>query len=273
MLAVAPAVAVAPERRAVSQLAGALAQRLPRAEVASLTGLTYNQVRYWERKARDNRFHAGPHGGSRTWTLTAVDHSIAEAVLLTVLEDNPSATLRHLARLLGEYGLPELNKEWVARTLARWQYSHKRLYHVQHAKHTPVNIGRYINHIFGVINYDPTTLKYLDESRFETRSCRPAHGFGPSGQNSEVRLTDDFRESFTFTALVSLTHQQPCWVSPPRSATNDRWDFLRVITQLLADGALVAGDTLILDNARVHHAQETTPMVLALFEIHHVQLR
>ena len=54
---------------------------------------------------------------------------------------------------------------------------------------------------------------------------------------------------------------------------NDRWDFLRVITQLLADGALVAGDTLILDNARVHHAQETTPMVLALFEIHHVQLR
>jgi hypothetical protein len=57
----------------------------------------------------------------------------------------------------------------------------------------------------------------------------------------------DYRESFTVTAMVSLTSAQPCWVSPPRGGTNDQWDFFRVIVWLLADGALQEGDFLVLD--------------------------
>ena len=83
----------------------------------------------------------------------------------------------------------------------------------------------------------------------------------------------DYRESFTVTALVSLTSAQPCWVSPPRSGTNDQWDFLRVITWLLEEGALRQGDFLILDNARVHHAVDSRPHIQALLGLHGVQLR
>ena len=73
----------------------------------------------------------------------------------------------------------------------------------------------------------------------------------------------DYRESFTVTAMVSLTSAQPCWASPPRGGTNDQWDFFRVIVRLLADWALQEGDFLVLDNARVHHAVGATAFLPA----------
>ena len=84
---------------------------------------------------------------------------------------------------------------------------------------------------------------------------------------------DNFRESFTFTLLTSLSSDSPCWVSPPRDDSNDRWDFLRTVTWLLEHGALQDGDYLVLDNARIHHATETAPIVTALLAMHGVQIR
>jgi len=83
----------------------------------------------------------------------------------------------------------------------------------------------------------------------------------------------DYRESFTVTAMVSLTSAQPCWVSPPRGGTNDQWDFFRVIVWFLVDGALQEGDFLVLDNAHVHHAVDSRPVIDNLLRLHVVQLR
>ena len=102
--------------------------------------------------------------------------------------------------------------------------------------------------------------------------CRPRGGFSRRGTEQWAPSDDDFRESFTFTALVSLTSAQPCWVSPPRTGTNDQFDFLRVIVWLVTERALVAGDYLILDNARVH-AADTKAYVQALLDYHGVKLR
>jgi len=135
-------------------------------------------------------------------------------------------------------------------------------------------------------------LKYLDESRFETKGhnkfifilfiikctlpcsdCRPRSGFSPSGQEAVAPAGDNFRESFTLTAIVSLSSDQPLWVSQPRDATSDAFGFFGVITWLLEEGALQAGDYPILDNARVHHATQTTPMIEDLLGLHGVQMR
>ena len=88
-----------------------------------------------------------------------------------------------------------------------------------------------------------------------------------------VPAIDNFRESYTVTALTSLTSQNPCWVSPPRADTNDAWDFLRTVTWLVEEGALVEGDYLILDNARVHHAQSTNVLLESLLNLHGIQMR
>ena len=116
-------------------------------------------------------------------------------------------------------------------------------------------------------------LLFLITCTLPCPDCRPRSGFSPSGQEAVAPAGDNFRESFTFTALVSLSSDQPLWVSEPRDATNDAFDFLRVITWLLEEGALQAGDYPILDNARVHHATQTTPMIEDLLGLHGVQMR
>ena len=73
--------------------------------------------------------------------------------------------------------------------------------------------------------------------------------------------------------MVSLTSDQPCWVSPPRAGTNDQFDFLRAITWLVTEGALQDGDYLVLDNARVHDAAATKEFVAAILRVHGVRLR
>ena len=66
--------------------------------------------------------------------------------------------------------------------------------------------------------------------------------------------------------------ERPCWVPPPRADSNDQFDFLQVIVWLLEQGALTAGDYLIMDNARVHHGGEAAPIVKRLLAAAGVQL-
>jgi hypothetical protein len=73
--------------------------------------------------------------------------------------------------------------------------------------------------------------------------------------------------------MTSLTGSTPCFVPPPRDASNDAWDFLLVIRWLLESGGLVNGDILILDNARVHHAADAGVFVKGLLQLHGVEIR
>jgi len=135
-----------------------------------LTGLTRGTVRYWERKVLEAPFHPRSHGGARNFAFTVAQHTIAEAVLLNILDVEPACTLDNLAKKVHQYGCTGVSRAWVARTLTGWNYTHKRIYHIQQHKFTELNVLRYIDHIFGVCQLDPTRIKYLDESRFESRS-------------------------------------------------------------------------------------------------------
>ena len=44
------------------------------------------------------------------------------------------------------------------------------VYYIQKQKFTCRNILRYVDHIYGMAQLDPTKVKFLDESRKETRS-------------------------------------------------------------------------------------------------------
>ena len=102
--------------------------------------------------------------------MTAAQHTLAEAVLLNVCQKNPHMTPEQLSKELLAYGISKVNVSWIKRVFREWQYSHKRFYYVQIHKMTQKNILRYIDHIFGIVEIDPEKLKYLDESRFETKS-------------------------------------------------------------------------------------------------------
>ena len=101
--------------------------------------------------------------------MTAAQQVLAEAVLLEVVQQHPDASLDTIAKLMLQYGCSDANRAWVYRVLVSRKFTHKRLYFVQRQKFTELNILRYIDHIFGVCQLDPMKLKYLDESRFETK--------------------------------------------------------------------------------------------------------
>ena len=68
-----------------------------------------------------------------------------------------------------QFGIQNVEKEWIKRTIARWNYTVHKLYHIQALKFTQKNMLRYVDHIYAIVNLDPTKLKFLDECRIETR--------------------------------------------------------------------------------------------------------
>lgn len=72
--------------------------------------------------------------------------------------------------------------------------------------------------------------------------------------------------------MCSLTSDPPCWVAPPRAETNGAYDFLLVVIWLLESRALVEGDLLILDNAKIHYAASIRDIIDNIFEISGVRM-
>ena len=62
--------------------------------------------------------------------------------------------------------------------------------------------------------------------------------------------------SYSITLMTSLSHPHGIVCSTPRVATNTALTFLEFIAQLVANQHLVAGDILVLDNAKIHYAED-----------------
>lgn len=147
-------------------------------EAAVAFGIGKKVVTYWLKKATNPSFHPCSWGGPRNWKYTPLQHSLAESVLFELIEQKPQETAKEYATWMKKYGILDATESWVTRCIARWHFSIKKTYHVQKLKFTEENMLRYVDHIFGAVQLDPTKLKYLDESRFETR--------GPTTETNEV---------------------------------------------------------------------------------------
>ena len=118
-------------------------------------------------------------------------------MLWHLVENNPLETPKVYAKHLRQLGIVDISTSWVVRMLGRWNYTRKYIYYVQQAKFTVVNTLRYIDHVLGMPMYNPTQIKLLDESKFETRRVRRHYGYSARGQPRAIRVLagDDHRES------------------------------------------------------------------------------
>ena len=76
----------------------------------------------------------------------------------------------------------------------------------------------------------------------------------------------------TSLAVIPNVPPCPCWVPPPTNHTNDKWDFVRTITWFIRRGGLIAGDVLVLDNARIHNAAESSEILSGILDLAGVRL-
>ena len=64
---------------------------------------------------------------------------------------------------------------------------------------------------------------------------------------------------FTSTLLISIDPRDQPITIKFRNQTNNQFDFSNFIAYCIANNVLRWGDTLVMDNARVHHAKHTYP--------------
>lgn len=177
--------------------------------LASLYGMKYarrnsalskSQLHYWRAKFESGS--TSSRGGARNWKYTLGAHRLVEGMLWRLVEDNHIETPDIYAEQLRQLGILDVTTSWVIRTLARWNYTRKKIYYVQQNKFTVVNTLRYIDHVLGMPMYNPTKVKFMDESRFETRRVRRHHGYSRRGHPIVAVAGDNHRESFSFSLVL-----------------------------------------------------------------------
>lgn len=94
---------------------------------------------------------------------------------------------------------------------------------------------------------------------------RRAAGYAEKGRRLVV-ARDSFPvgETYSITILTTLHTPTGFFISQPRTQSNNAYDFLLFICELLRMGYLVAGDVLVLDNAPIHYSNAIAPAIDAL---------
>jgi len=121
-----------------------------------------------------------------------------------------------------------------------------------------------------------SSLKFLDESSFNSRDIHRSHSYAPKGKPAYCIDSEPLRsvdaENYTVLMMVSLADKDAPLVLHMREKTNDQWDFLEFLIYLVEHGHLSKGDTLVLDNCAIHAATESSESVFSLLDAADVKL-
>eukprot|EP00005_Dracoamoeba_jomungandri_P001478 CAMPEP_0174257486 /NCGR_PEP_ID=MMETSP0439-20130205/6612_1 /TAXON_ID=0 /ORGANISM="Stereomyxa ramosa, Strain Chinc5" /LENGTH=188 /DNA_ID=CAMNT_0015340581 /DNA_START=511 /DNA_END=1074 /DNA_ORIENTATION=- len=117
---------------------------------------------------------------------------------------------------------------------------------------------------------DKSRLKYLDESHFEPKGHLSRKARGPEGETTVLINDVLLSKSFSITLLTTPTHTRP-FILDIREGSNTQWDFLAFVKYAVAAGYLVAGDILIMDNARVHTVTTMLDTLEVLLHSHDIK--
>lgn len=156
------------------------------------------------------------------------------------------------------------------------------------------NMQRYRDHIEWISQVDLRRIKFLDEVHVVAKDVSRRHACGPCGERIVggsrllfaclifviVRGTH-FAERYSLTTICRLPHrvfdataplEDPTYVQA-RIETNNANDFLDFVVSAIRDRFLVHGDILVLDNARIHSAEETAPVLDWILTLHGISIR
>ena len=112
----------------------------------------------------------------------------------------------------------------------------------------------------------------MDESHFCSPKVAAQKRVGPTGKELIVVENATSETSLSLTLLLSLeNHNSPIFFEL-REHSNDRWDFFNFIVEAIHNGYIGNGDLLLLDNARIHTAQEIYHLLLDVLESAGAQL-
>jgi len=143
--------------------------------------------------------------------------------------------------------------------LQSWGWTQKKKQRKQINKFKIPNLTYYSVFLHEVKKIPFSKLKFIDESRFNSRDIRRDYVYGPSGERVDCVDTEPLTGglSYTMILMTSLNTKSAPFRFTIKPGTNSQVDFLEFFMYLCEKGYLETGDVLVMDNCSIHVADDT----------------
>ena len=260
-------------RRRFGLQAGLLALRMPVAEVARELGVGRGYVSYWRQEALTWR-HGSNRWGGRRWTKYPVtlEAYIEAYIQFFVVESNWVTTVGKIASALRSLGV---TRGWLKARFRLWGWTWAQATARSWHKFTIENMTHYAGYLAWSQTIPWMRLKFADEASYVSRELLPRQTIGPCGTRRRVvyswTAVSDMT-SYSLTGLCGIDPRRPSVSVHVNPGTNTQWTWLEAVLGWLECDALVAGDILVADNAKIHSAEEAARYLQAVLRAARVQL-
>lgn len=221
-----------------------------------LLSVSRGKLYYWYRKVFDDKFHPMRHGGWRNGTFHPDEFQDIHDIVVDYFEAHPLADLSDITKHVSNETGRVVSYPCMSRFLFNhMNWSWKIPTRFQIYKYDVDNIERYFSYLEWVQSQDWTKLKFLDESHFVPKDLGHRKVCGMKNQRVYTREETLNDAHSSVTIITSLDPDQPVFFDY-REQSNTQYNFLDFILLAIAQGVLEDGDTLVLDNASLHHGAD-----------------
>jgi len=240
----------------------------------AIMGVSRHYAKYHYRKAVDITYHSKTHGGIRRFIFSPEELPTVRSFLwksILLLGDYTSLSL--LSDIASYTFSRGVSTEVLSRLMTSFRWSWRIPSRVQIMKYTPTNLQRYYQFVLWIQEQDWRTIKFADESHVVSKDLRSKKVLGMINQRTWVSNNTLQYKALSVTLLTKFGDPVEPVVISMREQSNTQWDFLQFVVNCVADGHLVRGDTLVVDNACVHTGADMFDSVLSLLHGNGIQLK
>jgi transposase len=271
---------IGPDRQSTSKMVKALKTKVLRimgtfaanngvSKTSKLFRENKGRVKYWKTKVQNPTFRSSSHGGLRRPVWDSETRSRLEMSVWMSISENPFLGLKDLQRKVLDSTQISVSKTWLRKLFKKWRWSLKKPDWKQLQKYSQENVAYYLQFVKWIQNLPSwTNVKTFDEAHFRSSDMRKRKGWGPVGSKVTGISPSNLAENYSLLMLTSISEEDvddPLTSSIlPHNVTS--WDVLDFFLDCLENKKLVAGDILLLDNARTHTQAEMLPVLVDVLE-------
>ena len=129
-------------------------------------------------------------------------------------------------------------------------------------KYKPENILRLLEFMDKILRFNPYRLKFCDKKHlkgaelFNWKGCRDPI----TGKVEPLLVDSDWQNSYTIIGFCGIAPDTKAFSYVLCDGMNNLAVFSKTVIRMVATGFLRQGDVLVLDNAAIHHYQESTTL-------------
>jgi len=129
-------------------------------------------------------------------------------------------------------------------------------------KYSPDNCLRLMEYLDLIVQINPMRLKFCDEKHLKGQEQFSNKGWMDplTGTVEPIYVPSDFCNAYTIIGVCGVAPETIPFDFVLHEGMNDAEMFSNVILCMVADGTLVSGDVLVMDNAAIHHYKESADL-------------